>query len=108
MPSVPPCAMVLFGASGDLAKRKIIPAIYEMAREKLLPEKFVLVGYARSEMSDETQALCFLAGANSIFYGDRLLTTQNPDENHDLALFGRLGIRREAAQEQCDRRTAIA
>src|SRR5262245_57614012 len=52
MPS-PPCALVIFGASGDLAKRKLIPAIYELAREKLLPEKFVLVGYARSPMSDE-------------------------------------------------------
>jgi len=38
------------------------------------------------------QALCFVAGANSIFYGDTLLTTPNPDENTDLALFERLGI----------------
>ncbi len=53
MPSAAPCAIVIFGASGDLAKRKLIPAIYEMAREKLLPEKFVLVGFARSEMSHE-------------------------------------------------------
>src|SRR5215216_1554720 len=52
MPTAPSCAIVIFGASGDLAKRKLIPAIYEMAREKLLPEKFVLVGYARSPMSD--------------------------------------------------------
>lgn len=51
--SVPPCALVIFGASGDLAKRKLIPAIYEMAREKLLPQKFALVGYARSPMSDD-------------------------------------------------------
>jgi glucose-6-phosphate 1-dehydrogenase len=53
MPSAPPCAMVIFGASGDLAKRKLLPAIYELAREKLLPEKFALVGYARSAMTDE-------------------------------------------------------
>jgi glucose-6-phosphate 1-dehydrogenase len=52
MPSVPPCAVVLFGASGDLAKRKIIPALYEMARLKLLPEQFALVGYSRTEMDD--------------------------------------------------------
>jgi glucose-6-phosphate 1-dehydrogenase len=52
MPSAPACALVIFGASGDLAKRKLIPAIYEMAREKLLPENFVLVGYARSPMDD--------------------------------------------------------
>ncbi|MDB5302916.1 MAG: glucose-6-phosphate 1-dehydrogenase [Phycisphaerales bacterium] len=53
MPSASPCALVIFGASGDLAKRKLIPAIYEMAREKLLPEQFVLVGYARSAMTDD-------------------------------------------------------
>ena len=60
-------------------------------------------------MSDETQALCFLAGANSIFYGDKLLTTENPDENHDLGLFERLGIRREEAAEapsRCEKRAA--
>ena len=43
-------------------------------------------------MSDETQALCFLAGANSIFYGERLLTTPNPVAGKDRALFARLGI----------------
>jgi glucose-6-phosphate 1-dehydrogenase len=44
--------LVIFGASGDLAKRKLIPAIYELARQKLLSDKFVLVGFSRSEMSD--------------------------------------------------------
>jgi glucose-6-phosphate 1-dehydrogenase len=53
MPTAPPSALVIFGASGDLAKRKLLPAVYELAREKLLPEQFALVGYARSEMSDE-------------------------------------------------------
>src|SRR5690349_18115752 len=53
MPSASPCALVIFGASGDLAKRKLIPAIYEMVREKLLPEQFVLVGYARSPLTDQ-------------------------------------------------------
>ncbi|MFN4242375.1 MAG: glucose-6-phosphate dehydrogenase [Tepidisphaerales bacterium] len=48
-----PCAVVIFGASGDLAKLKLIPALYELAREKLLSEKFALVGYARTEMSDD-------------------------------------------------------
>ncbi|HWB54330.1 MAG TPA: hypothetical protein VG722_09055, partial [Tepidisphaeraceae bacterium] len=47
------CAIVIFGASGDLAKRKLLPAIYELAREKLLSENFALVGFGRSEMSDE-------------------------------------------------------
>jgi glucose-6-phosphate 1-dehydrogenase len=53
MPSAPPCAFVIFGASGDLAKRKLIPALYELAREKLLPNEFALVGFSRSEMSDD-------------------------------------------------------
>jgi len=53
MPKAPPCALVIFGASGDLAKRKLIPAIYEMAREKLLPDQFALIGFGRSPMTDE-------------------------------------------------------
>lgn len=53
MPSATPCTLVIFGASGDLAKLKLIPAIYEMAREKLLPEQFVLVGYSRTHMTDQ-------------------------------------------------------
>src|SRR6478736_2711534 len=53
MPKAPSCAIVIFGASGDLARRKLIPAIYELAREKLLDEKSYVVGYSRSEMSDD-------------------------------------------------------
>src|SRR3989440_1624177 len=49
----PPCAIVIFGASGDLANRKLIPAIYELAREKLLDERSYVLGFSRSEMSDE-------------------------------------------------------
>src|SRR5438477_8503862 len=49
----PPCSIVIFGASGDLAKRKLIPAIYELAKEGLLDEKSYVVGYSRSQMSDE-------------------------------------------------------
>ena len=63
----------------------------------LMPRSYVRLSAGRSDMSDETQALCFLAGANSIFYGDKLLTTENPDENHDAALFERLGIRAQSA-----------
>ncbi len=59
----------------------------------LMPESYVRLSAGRSEMSDETQALCFLAGANSIFYGEKLLTTSNPDENHDQQLFKKLGIK---------------
>jgi biotin synthase len=59
----------------------------------LMPRSYVRLSAGRSAMTDEMQALCFLAGANSIFYGDKLLTTENPDENHDAALFERLGIK---------------
>ena len=57
-----------------------------------MPKSFVRLSAGREEMSDETQALCFLAGANSIFYGERLLTTPNPVAGKDRALFERLGI----------------
>jgi len=60
----------------------------------LLPRSRVRLSAGRKDMSDETQALCFLAGANSIFYGDKLLTTDNPMTNRDLALFDRLGLHR--------------
>jgi glucose-6-phosphate 1-dehydrogenase len=54
MPSTAPsCAIVIFGASGDLAQRKLIPALYEMAREKLLNDHSYIVGFARSPMTDE-------------------------------------------------------
>ena len=45
--------LTIFGASGDLTKRKLIPALYNLALEKRLPERFAVVGYARSEMTDE-------------------------------------------------------
>jgi glucose-6-phosphate 1-dehydrogenase len=47
------CVLVIFGASGDLTKRKLIPALYNLALEKCLPERFAVVGYARSEMTHE-------------------------------------------------------
>jgi biotin synthase len=57
-----------------------------------MPESYVRLSAGRQKMSDELQALCFLAGANSVFYGDRLLTTGNPDTERDERLFKRLGI----------------
>jgi biotin synthase len=63
----------------------------------LMPRSHVRLSAGRSAMSDEMQALCFLAGANSIFYGEKLLTTGNPDTASDHALFERLGIRPEPA-----------
>src|SRR6266571_6312764 len=57
-----------------------------------MPKSVVRLSAGREEMSDETQALAFLAGANSIFYGPKLLTTPNPDRDRDLRLLDKLGI----------------
>lgn len=58
-----------------------------------MPTSWVRLSAGRQAMSDELQALCFLAGANSMFYGDHLLTTGNPEVDRDDALFARLGLR---------------
>ncbi|ULX57013.1 biotin synthase BioB [Ectothiorhodosinus mongolicus] len=58
----------------------------------LMPRSYVRLSAGRDIMSDETQALCFFAGANSIFYGDKLLTTANSETSRDQDLFDRLGI----------------
>ncbi len=58
----------------------------------LMPASYVRLSAGRAEMTDEVQALCFLAGANSIFYGEKLLTTGNPDTARDDALFDKLGL----------------
>lgn len=58
----------------------------------LMPGSYVRLSAGREHMSDELQAMSFLAGANSIFYGETLLTTPNPSENEDMALFAKLGI----------------
>ena len=63
----------------------------------LMPRAHVRLSAGREAMSDELQALCFLAGANSIFYGEKLLTTGNPDVTRDRQLFARLGLRAESA-----------
>jgi len=57
-----------------------------------MPKSMVRLSAGREDMSDETQALCFLAGANSIFYGPKLLTTPNPGRDHDMLLLDRLGL----------------
>jgi biotin synthase len=66
----------------------------------LLPTSMVRLSAGRETMSDELQALCFLAGANSIFYGEKLLTTGNPDTEHDRRLFERLGLHAMALPPQ--------
>ncbi|MFB3059461.1 MAG: biotin synthase BioB, partial [Gammaproteobacteria bacterium] len=74
----------------------------------IMPKSTVRLSAGRNDMSEEMQALCFLAGANSIFYGDKLLTTPNPDENEDLALFEKLGINASGKLRQDSSETAAA
>ncbi len=66
----------------------------------MMPQSFVRLSAGRSAMSDELQALCFFAGANSVFYGEKLLTTGNPDTDHDQQLFRRLGVRAMPLRDQ--------
>src|SRR5690242_7484867 len=66
------------------------------AARLMMPRSHVRLSAGRQEMSDELQALCFLAGANSIFYGEKLLTTGNPDVERDRRLLARLGLRPES------------
>jgi biotin synthase len=59
----------------------------------MMPRAYVRLSAGRTGMADTMQALCFFAGANSIFYGEKLLTTENPRHQQDLQLFSRLGLR---------------
>lgn len=68
----------------------------------LMPASHVRLSAGREDMSDETQALCFLAGANSIFYGEKLLTTDNPSADADRALMGRLGLHPEPCRKSAE------
>lgn len=68
----------------------------------LMPKSHVRLSAGRTEMTDETQAMCFLAGANSIFYGDRLLTTENPQNAKDRALLAQLGMQTEACEDAAE------
>ena len=65
-----------------------------------MPEARVRLSAGRRELGEAVQAMCFMAGANSIFYGEKLLTTANPEADADMLLFKRLGIRPEQ-REQC-------
>jgi biotin synthase len=68
----------------------------------LMPESYVRLSAGRTEMSDELQSLCFFAGANSMFYGERLLTTDNPETDSDRDLFSRLGIQMEKVDDEVE------
>ncbi|MBS0564946.1 MAG: biotin synthase BioB [Proteobacteria bacterium] len=64
----------------------------------MMPESHVRLSAGRTGMSDEMQAMCFLAGANSLFMGDTLLTAPNPEEDKDMQLFARLGLQPETVE----------
>lgn len=68
----------------------------------LMPRSHVRLSAGREQMNEQMQALAFLAGANSIFYGEKLLTTGNPEAERDMRLFQRLGIKPEAREEHAD------
>ncbi|MET0246492.1 MAG: biotin synthase BioB [Sphingomonas sp.] len=81
-------------ADTPLAKIDEIEFVRTVAVARILmPHSMVRLSAGRESMSDETQALCFMAGANSIFTGDKLLTTGNAGDDKDAALFARLGVR---------------
>jgi biotin synthase len=77
--------------AGDLDPLEFVRTI--AAARIAMPKAWVRLSAGRSEMSDAVQALCFLAGANSIFYGEKLLTTGNPEADRDRALFEKLGLK---------------
>jgi biotin synthase len=74
----------------------------------IMPKSHVRLSAGRHGMNEQTQALCFIAGANSIFYGEKLLTTGNPEADKDMALFANLGINPEKREEHSDEAVAEA
>ncbi|MCZ4282139.1 biotin synthase BioB [Kiloniella laminariae] len=81
---------------GDMQRIDSFEMVRTVAVARLMmPKSYVRLSAGRRSLGDEGQALCFMAGANSIFYGDKLLTTANPEENEDMALFARLGLATE-------------
>ena len=110
--SVPVNALVPVEGT-PLEKQKLV-SIWEMLRmiataRIVMPESVVRLSAGRTQMSVEGQALCFLAGANSIFAGDKLLTTPNPAFNEDMEMFKLLGLKsREAFKYEKDASTSLS
>src|SRR5262249_4395094 len=92
-----PVKMLVHLGGTPLAKQKAedpLELVRMIATARILmPKSFVRLSAGRLSLSDEAQALCFLAGANSIFMGDKLLTTPNPESDQDRRLFDKLGMR---------------
>src|SRR5690606_17921738 len=68
----------------------------------MMPQSAVRLSAGRENMNEQMQTLCFMAGANSIFYGCKLLTTPNPSEDKDMLLFNKLGINRQQVSQKPD------
>ncbi|MGO9818763.1 MAG: biotin synthase BioB [Acidocella sp.] len=97
--SVPINALVAVEGTPLAKSEKIDPIDFVRvvaAARITMPGSYVRLSAGREAMSDEAQALCFLAGANSIFHGEKLLTTKNATVNHDEALFAKLGMQPES------------
>ena len=87
-------------AGTPLAKIDDIEFVRTIAVARItMPKSMVRLSAGRESMSEATQALCFMAGANSIFTGDKLLTTANAGDNADAALFAKLGLRPMESEE---------
>lgn len=89
---------LLVSIAGTPLEKQELPDSFELVRmiataRILMPASIVRLSAGRMSMTDETQALCLLAGANSIFMGERLLTTPNPEADHDQELLGKMGMR---------------
>ena len=94
--SVPINMLVQVEGTPLMGERKLDPLefVRTIAVARIaMPKSVVRLSAGREDMSEETQALCFLAGANSIFYGPKLLTTPNPGRDRDMALLDKLGMR---------------
>ena len=91
---------------GDLPPEDPLELVRTIATARILmPASIVRLSAGRLSLSDEAQALCFLAGANSVFLGDRLLTTPNPDADDDRRLLDKLGLRLQARRRRRSRGT---
>ncbi len=84
---------------GEVEKLDSIDFVRMIATARIvMPQSYVRLSAGREDMNKETQTLCFAAGANSIFYGEKLLTTNNPEAEADMQLFQQLGIQPEGTQ----------
>jgi biotin synthase len=74
----------------------------------MMPHSYVRLSAGRSAMNEQMQSMCFFAGANSIFYGDKLLTTENPEADADMQLIKKLGMNPETSEDYSDEAVAAS